>query len=147
MAEYTLRRATEADARAIKQLIHLVDINPMSLDWRRFVIAVDTSDRLIGCGQLKLHGKNIVELASIATQPEQRGKGIASAIIDQLLAEAPRPLYLTCLSHMEPFYQRWGFRALTPKEMPGYFRRLAQAAGMLSPLLGNSERMLVMELK
>ena len=98
----------------------------MGLDWHRFIIAVDGSGRMLGCGQLKPHGGGIVELASIAVEPAERHKGIASAIIDKLISQAPRPLYLTCLSSMVPFYERWGFYKLAINDMPTYFRRLVQ---------------------
>jgi amino-acid N-acetyltransferase len=147
MAEFILRQATEADFPAIKRLIQLVGINPMSLDWRRFLIAVDASDRLLGCGQLKPHGKELVELASIAVEPDHRNRGIASAIIDHLLQRAPRPLYLICRSPLGTYYERWGFRSLELNEMPTYFRRLARLAGLFAPLVGEEGGMLVMELK
>ena len=146
MADWTLRRATENDFPAIRQLIHQVGINPVSLDWRRFVVAVDGSGRLLGCGQLKPHGKEIVELASLAVQPDRRNQGIARAIIEELLRRAPRPLYLICRSELGPFYQKWGFRGLELHEMPTYFRRLARVAGFFAPLAGEGGGLLVMEL-
>jgi amino-acid N-acetyltransferase len=146
MAGFTLRDATEQDFPAIRRLIHQVGINPMSLDWRRFVIAVDDEGRLLGCGQLKPHGKEVVELASLAVQPDQRGQGIAHTIIETLLRRAPRPLYLICRAELGPFYEKWGFRALEPNEMPAYFRRLARLAGLFAPLAGEGGRMLVMQL-
>lgn len=124
MTEYSLRPATSGDFPAIKRLIHLVDINPTGLDWHHFLIAVDRSGGLLGCGQLKPHHGGLVELASIAVEPIDRHKGVASAIIDRLILQAPRPLYLTCLSSMVPFYEKWGFRSLKAKDMPSYFRRL-----------------------
>ena len=145
-SEFTLRVATEQDFPAIRQLIHLVQINPMSLDWRRFLIAVDDSGQLLGCGQLKPHGKNLTELASIAVQPEHQKHGIATAIIDQLLQKAPRPLYLTCHGVLGPFYARWGFRALERSEMPPYYRRLSILASVMFALSKDDEGMLVMEL-
>ncbi|MCI0550761.1 MAG: GNAT family N-acetyltransferase, partial [Anaerolineae bacterium] len=105
MPNVTLRPAHESDSRQIKDLIHLVGINPMDLDWKRFIVAVDADDRIIGTGQIKPHGKEILELASIAVQPEFQGQGIARAIIERLLKDSLRPLYLTCLSTMEPLYQ------------------------------------------
>jgi len=111
MADFLLRPAAEADFPAIRNLIHRVRINPMALDWRRFLVAVDSPGRLLGCGQLKPHGRDVIELASIAVEPEYQNRGIATAIIDQLLARAPRPLYLVCRTAMGPFYERWGFRA------------------------------------
>jgi N-acetylglutamate synthase-like GNAT family acetyltransferase len=147
MADFIVRAATEEDNAAIRRLIHRVRINPMSLDWRRFLVAVDSSGNLLGCGQLKPHAKDVVELASIAVEPAYQKQGIASAIIDQLLAKAPRPLYLVCRGPMGPFYQRWGFRGLETSEMPTYFRRLARFAGVVAPLMGDHDGMLVMELQ
>ncbi len=146
MPDFSLRAATEQDFPAIRRLIHEVGINPMSLDWQRFVIAVDETGRLLGCGQLKPHGKEVVELASLAVQPDRRGEGIARAIIETLLPRAPRPLYLICRAELGPFYQKWGFRSLEQREMPPYFRRLARLASVFAPLAGEGGRMLVMEL-
>lgn len=146
MADFALRPATEADFAAIKDLIHRVGINPMDLDWRRFVVAVDGSGKMRGCGQLKPHGKDVVELASIAVKPDDRGRGIARAIIEHLIVQAPRPLYLTCRSSLGPFYEKWGFHAIRPDEMPNYFRRLARLASLMSALAVFNESLLVMRL-
>ena len=147
MSDFVLREATEGDFPAIRQLIHLVNINPMSLDWRRFVVAVDASNSLLGCGQLKPHGKDVIELASIAVEPAYQRRGIATAIIETLLARGPRPLYLTCRASLGAFYRRWGFESIERSEMPLYFRRLARLAAVIGPLIGESDGMLVMELK
>ncbi len=71
----------------IKDLIHRVGINPMDLDWHRFVIAVDGSGKMLGCGQLKPHGKDVIELASIAVEPPYQHQGIARVIIEHLDCE------------------------------------------------------------
>ena len=63
---FSLRPARETESAQIKALNHLVGINPMDLDWKRFVVAVNDRDEMIGCGQLKPHGKDILELASLA---------------------------------------------------------------------------------
>ncbi len=90
--------ARETESAQIKNLIHLVGINPMDLDWKRFVVAVNDQDEMIGCGQLKPHGKDVLELASLAVYPEHQGKGVARAIIEYLLKDSPRPLYLPILT-------------------------------------------------
>src|SRR5215510_6366481 len=99
MTTFTLRPARESESRQIKALIHLVGINPMGLDWKRFTVAVNEQEEVIGIGQIKPHGPDaeILELASIAVFPEYRGAGVARAIIEHLLKDSPRPLYLTCL--------------------------------------------------
>lgn len=128
--DFVLRPATARDAASIRRLIRDVRINPMGLDWRRFVLAVDNGGTMLGCGQLKPHGDHLLELASIAVVPGQRGKGVARAIIEHLIAGARRPLYLTCRSSLSSFYERWGFRTLSQDEMPAYFRRLSRLASV-----------------
>ena len=145
MADFRLRPAAASDSPAIKDLIHRVAINPMDLDWHRFVLAVDSSGRLLGCGQLKPHGRDVIELASIAVEPSHRGQGVARAVIEHLLAAGPRPLYLTCRSRLGRFYEKWGFQALAADDMPPYFRRLARLAGVFGRLM--DDRLLVMTLK
>jgi N-acetylglutamate synthase-like GNAT family acetyltransferase len=146
MTEFSLRSATSEDFPAIKRLIHRVQINPTGLDWHRFVIAVDGSGRMLGCGQLKPHRGGIIELASIAVEPTDRLKGVASAVIEKLISQGARPLYLTCLSSMGSFYEKWGFRPLKTKEMPGYFRRLVHLVSLLPSWGSPGEDLLVMKL-
>ena len=144
MADFTLRPATEDDFPLIKDLIHRVGINPMSLDWHRFVIAIDRSGKMLGCGQLKPHGKDVIELASIAVEPTYQHQGVARVIIEHLIAQGPRPLYLTCRSRLGSFYEKWGFRSIEPDEMPPYFRRLSRLVNVIGSFM--NEKMLVMKL-
>ncbi len=146
MNKFSLRLANSEDFPAIKRLIHLVQINPTGLDWHRFVVAVDETGRMIGCGQLKPHGRGIVELASIAVEPSDRNKGVARAVIEYLINRAPRPLYLTCLSSMGVFYEKWGFRSVTIDEMPTYFRRLVKLVKMIPSWGEHADKLLVMKL-
>lgn len=143
----TVRPARETEAGQIRDLIHLVGINPMGLDWRRFVVAVNEQDEMIGCGQLKPHGQEVLELASIAVYPERQGKGVARAIIEQLLKDSPRPLYLMCQSSLGPFYERFGFRAVSYEEMPRYFQRMSKLAGLVTRLAQKAEHLLIMKLQ
>ncbi len=115
----------------------------MDLDWHRFVVAVDGSGRMRGCGQLKPHGRDIIELASIAVEPEDRGKGIARAVIEHLIERSPHPLYLMCRSSLGPFYEKWEFHSIGLDEMPTYFRRLVRLSSLFMP---KGESLLVMRL-
>jgi len=139
-----LRRATAADAKAIRKLIWRVGINPLSLDWRRFLVAVDGTGCIIGTGQVKPHGDGTRELASIAVQPERQREGIGRAIVNHLLAENELPLYLTCRVEMEAYYVLFGFRAIEAAEMPPYFRRIFNLASFLSRIWPRFGKMLVM---
>ena len=128
---YTLRKATQKDAAAIRRLIWLVHINPMGLNWRRFLVEVDEHDQVIASGQIKPHHDGSRELASIATHPDWRGQGIASTIIQRLLEETPRPIYLITAAHNRDFYPRFGFRILDLPEMPPELARIMRFAGWL----------------
>lgn len=144
---FTLRPARETDSGSIRRLVHLGGINPTGLDWKRFVVAELPSGEVIGCGQIKPHGNQVLELASIAVHPDHRRQGIAAAIIDHLVADSPRPLYLMCRSTLGPFYEKFGFRALDRDEMPVYFRRVTQVAGLIAALASAGETLLVMKLQ
>jgi N-acetylglutamate synthase-like GNAT family acetyltransferase len=135
MTTYYLQAATSAQQAEIKTLVRAAQINPMGLDWRRFVVAVDGNGRIIGCGQLKPHDDGSLELASIVVAPGWQGQGVARAVIEHLLATSPRPLWLTCMSVLVPFYARFGFREVTtPAEIPPYFRRVSRVFRLLARL-------------
>ncbi|MGB7875511.1 MAG: GNAT family N-acetyltransferase [Anaerolineales bacterium] len=145
MVSFSLQPATEADFPAIKALIKQVHINPLGLDWRRFVVAV-SGDDMIGCAQLKPVPGGLTELASLAVRPAYRHQGIARALIEHLLVEASRPVYLTCRSDLGGLYEKFGFRALDVDEMPVYYRRLQRLAGLFMELTRRNETLLVMKL-
>lgn len=147
MSDFTLRPARESESRVIKDLIHLTGINPMGLDWKRFIVAVDDQDQVLGIGQLKPHGADILELASIAVYPDHRGKGVARAIIEHLLQNSPRPLYLMCESSNGALYEKFGFRTIAYDEMPRYFQRISRLAGLVTSLARREEHLLVMKLQ
>jgi N-acetylglutamate synthase-like GNAT family acetyltransferase len=138
-----LRPATQADQSTIKRIIRDAGINPMSLDWQRFLIAED-NDAIIGIGQVKPHGDGSRELASLAVIPERRGQGIASEIIRVLLANENGDVYLTCRAQLESFYNRFGFRKIGRAEMTPYFRRIHRIGNFFARLAGT--QMLVMKL-
>jgi N-acetylglutamate synthase-like GNAT family acetyltransferase len=121
---YWIRPARKEDSRAIRALVRAVKINPFGIRWSRFLIAVDANNHLLGCGQVKVHRDGSSELASIAVIPAGRRQGLASALIERLVATHAQPLYLTCRSHLGEFYERFGFQVIQPPEMPAYFRRV-----------------------
>lgn len=125
----------------------MVGINPTGLDWKRFVVAVNDDGAVIGCGQLKPHGRDILELASIATLPDYRGMGIARAVINDLLQKSPRPLYLMCIEHNGRMYEKFGFRSIELDEMPTYFRRIRKMFDVADVFRKMEEKLLVMKLE
>jgi N-acetylglutamate synthase-like GNAT family acetyltransferase len=147
LAEVVVRPAVDADFAAIKALIHETGINPFRLDWRRFIVVELADGSFAGCGQLKPHSDGTLELASIAVLSAARGQGLARLIIQHLIAQAPRPLYLTCKSQLEPFYTKFGFQAISGRDLPKYFRRISQLAGLINTMRLVRHKLLVMVLK
>ncbi len=144
---YTLRPAVESESAQIKALINLVEINPTGLDWKRFLVAVDDSGQVIACGQIKPHGGGIQELASIAVHPDYQGMGLARAVIEELLNDTHRPMYLTCLSKNEGLYAKFGFRSIEYKEMPRYFQRLSKLFSVAEVFRHSGYQLCVMKLE
>lgn len=148
MPELQLVPATREDEPSIKALIREVRINPLGLDWRRFLVIKDiTNNELIGCGQIKPHRDGSRELASIAVRSKYRNQGFASRIIKALLIQdSGRPLYLTCRARLGGFYSKFGFRSIARSEMPRYFKMLHRLASLFNRQLKKDDQMLVMRL-
>lgn len=110
-------------------MIRAADINPLGLNWERFLVAEDRG-QIVGIGQIKPHGDGSMELASIAVIPERQNQGIASQLIKTLIATESGTLHLMCRQALEGFYTRFGFRRINRDEMPRYFRRMVRLAAV-----------------
>jgi putative acetyltransferase len=143
---YRIRAATAADQPAITAIIRQAGINPIALDWQRFLVA-EADGQIIGTVQVKPHGDGTRELASLAVIPARQGRGIGTALMEAALARETGPLYLTCRSDLEGYYARFGFRPLARGELTPYFRRLSTVVYLLlaiaRPFVGE-ERLSVM---
>ena len=145
MSEFTLRAAVESDQGQIRALIHRVGINPLGLDWRRFSVAEMGDGTFIGCGQLKPHEDGSLELASLAVEEKYRGLGVARALMERLMADGTRPLYLMCRPELQELYEKFGFRVIEMTAMPPYFRRITRMVRVL--LFGRHAGPLVMRVE
>ncbi len=141
---FSIQQAKAEHARLIEELIREVDINPKGLDWRRFLVAISPDGEFIGCGQIKLHTDGTQELASIAVKTAWRGRGVARAIIEQLLASQHGDVYLITMASLGPLYAKFGFAPVEPAQMSTYFRRMSQLPGMVAEFGRVGETLLVM---
>lgn len=145
METFSLRPATEADQSAIRNLIRDAGINPLGIHWSRFLVAVDTTDNVIGCGQVKAHGDDSRELASVAVARKWRKRGIAGEIILELQKTHSAPIWLTCMDKLVPFYGNFGFcRVEASRDMPSYFRRASRFFNLYLKLTRGQGRLAVM---
>ncbi len=121
-----IRAATEADARAIHDLVHDAQLNPRDLDWRRFLVAAEDGT-VVACAQVRVHGSGTRELASVAVLPDRRQRGIGRGLVEAAIAREPvRPLYLYCESRTVAFWERFAFSTIEgeaiPKDMRATYR-------------------------
>lgn len=119
-------------------------LNPFSLDWRRFILAVDMNGQLLACVQVKPHADGTREMASLVVQPQFRGQRLARRMIEAVLASENGTLYLTCRGSLEPFYARFGFMPLPDVDLPPYFRRLRRLVHVLQRIVHLPENLVVM---
>jgi amino-acid N-acetyltransferase len=111
-----VRAATEQDASIIRKMVWAEQLDPTSLNWRRFLIA-EVDGKIAGIGQVRKH-PDCEELGSLIVLEEYRGQGIAAQLIAELEARAGRPLYLDCGSHMIPYYERFGYKSISYWDAP-----------------------------
>jgi N-acetylglutamate synthase-like GNAT family acetyltransferase len=143
---FEIRKATNSDASAIRRLIREVGINPLGLDWRRFLLAVDQHGKMVGCAQIKPHRDGSLELASVAVVSHYRHQGVAGALIHHLLRGQHGPVYLTCRAELSVFYNRFGFEEVKDSpDMPVYFRRIQRIFQFLVKIGLRGRRLAVMK--
>jgi N-acetylglutamate synthase-like GNAT family acetyltransferase len=144
MDTFSLRQATQDDQGSIRILVIKGGINPTGLDWERFTVAESAAGEVIGCVQLKPHRDDSLELASLTVREDWRGRGVARALIEDLIAGHNGELYLMCRSGLGPLYEKFGFYALEEEQMPPYFRRISKLVSIVNILRKSGQTLLVM---
>ncbi len=138
-----IREAEWSERRDIKTLVRRSELNPVGIDWRRFLVAIDDVGEIVGIGQIKIH-RSARELASIAVVPSWQGKGVARGIIERLLRDSLRELWLTCRSQLIPFYLLFGFAEVRERrEVPFYFRVILRVSSIIRLLRPNVSFLLI----
>ena len=111
-----LRPARAEDMDTIRALVRAEELDPTQLRWEQFwVIACD--GEVVACGQLR-NFPGAQELGSLVVAPEWRGRGLGAALMEQLVAEASKPLYLECPAHMADYYAGFGFVPVAWRTLP-----------------------------
>lgn len=78
-----------ADMFAISpaESVHALDVDALTASSITFWTARDSGNSLLGCAALKQHDKAFGELKSMRTATAARGRGVASVLLGQVLAE------------------------------------------------------------
>jgi Acetyltransferase (GNAT) family len=80
-----VRRARSDDQPVITAMVRRARLNPAGLHWEQFVVG-ERNGRPVGVAQLRRHSDGAKELASLAVEPGAREHGIATQMVDALLA-------------------------------------------------------------
>jgi N-acetylglutamate synthase-like GNAT family acetyltransferase len=112
-----IRRARRCDQPHIRALVLSERLAPNNLHWRNFIVAV-ADGRIVGTVQLRPLPDGHCELGSLAVAPDMRGRGIATRMIEQLLAEAAGPVEMITGAKFATRYERFGFRRIGGAKAP-----------------------------
>jgi N-acetylglutamate synthase-like GNAT family acetyltransferase len=141
-----IRPARRDDAQRIASMVQAARLNPLGVRWDRFRVAIDNSDNVIGCAQVKGHRDGSMELASLVVRGKWRGRGVGRALVKALQKEHGPPLWLTSRSSLVPYYQRFGFLELEAGVYkPAYFRWVSRLVNTLGLITSKSEYLAVMQ--
>jgi amino-acid N-acetyltransferase len=130
-----IRAGRAQDAASIRGLVLRARLNPVNLQWRRFVVAEDCrTGALAGIGQVRVHGDGAQELASIVVAPGYRHRGIGRAIVRTLMSRTEGALFLFCRAEMGSYYARLGFEEVDIPQLPGSLARMLHVARLYTGL-------------
>lgn len=140
-----IRPATMADRDDINALVRSEALNPNDLDWRRFLVFTHGA-QILGAVQMRRHADGARELGSLVVRPQARCHGVATRLIDALLATQSSRVWMITGYAFATHYAQWGFRHTEPSAVPASIRRnyrLGRLAGVISLLKGRRPKKLV----
>ncbi|MFT5208699.1 MAG: amino-acid N-acetyltransferase [Flavobacterium sp.] len=122
--QITLRPAVAGEQLPIYKLVLQNNLNPFGLSWQNFIVAVNKQNQLMGCGQIKQHD-GIEELASLIVVKKWQGSGVSAILMDALLKQSSRPLWLMCESPLRSYYNKFDFVEVKEvASLPYFFRAI-----------------------
>lgn len=102
-----VRKALPEDIPAAVALARRLDLDNPGLESDRIWVAVENG-RVVGLVALKTH-PDCLELCALGIDPDHRGKGVARALVEALMAEAEGAVHLATI--IPGFFEGHGFRA------------------------------------
>ena len=120
--DLAVRRAGPDDQPLITAMVRRARLNPAGLHWEHFVVG-ELDARAVGIAQLRSHSDGTKELASLVVEPGHRGHGIATQMVEALLADVTADVYTLIDSRFASHFSRWGFTPVAPRDLPQLVRR------------------------
>ena len=112
-----VRRARTDEIAWANERYAEIDFVPSSADARQWVAEVE--GQRVGLGRLVPVGSGDEELGGIYVLPAWRGRGIAEAVVGELVrCRAGGRLFCLPFERLAGFYGRFGFRPVTTEPVP-----------------------------
>lgn len=104
-----LHKATLSDKPWVDSIYTKIQFMPSDFSKEYIAIAYINGEK-VGLGRL-VQIEDVLELGGMYVDEGYRGKGIAKAIVQHLLAQAPQGKLVYCIpfAHLEVFYKSFGF--------------------------------------
>jgi N-acetylglutamate synthase-like GNAT family acetyltransferase len=99
------RKAVEADLPQVIELAGSLGLDYPGMAKDRFWVA-EADGRIVGMVALKKH-PDCLELCALGVEPAHRGKGVAKALVEALMAESPGKVHLATI--VPSFFEALGF--------------------------------------
>lgn len=113
-----LRIATQGDAEWIREQYERVHFVQSDLA-RDTVVLAEIDGQRVGMGRLVPAGERAYELGGMFVDGAYRGRGIAHAIVEELIRLAgDRDVYCVPFANLETLYAESGFRRVEPVNVP-----------------------------
>lgn len=118
--QVTIRRARAGDVAAMfavldhfaqRELVLPRTIQDVYRNFREFVVAVDESDAVVGCGGLRVYSPILGEIVALAVDESCHGMGVGRQIVNALIddARAMDMARLFAMTLQEGFFHKLGF--------------------------------------
>ncbi len=134
----TIRPALPADVRGINRLVEPMthtgillgkDLVSYYESVQEFLVAIDESGEVVGCGALHVMWEDLAEVRTLAVHEGQRGTGLGHRLLDALLERA-LGLGLDrvfCLTFEVEFFSRHGFEVMSETVAPDIYSQLLRS--------------------
>lgn len=100
---------TQNEFEHISRLIKQFELDDRNLHYKQF-LAGFIQNELVGFGRLRTFD-SCTELCSLGVTEPQRFKGIGTQLVNRLIAEATKPLYLVCI--IPDYFKPFGFKTVS----------------------------------
>jgi N-acetylglutamate synthase-like GNAT family acetyltransferase len=112
-----VRKALPEDIPSAAGLVERLGLDYPGMESDALWIAEDGRGRIVGAVALKKH-PDCLELCALGVDPDFRGKGVARALVEALMAEAPGDVHLATV--IPGFFESCGFHIIK-NDIPATF--------------------------